>query len=74
MQFSTMSSFAEIALKALKDAAITPTELILSLLNSENPQVIQEIEYSVKGHVNIHLFAKTKAMDAPVSIFWISDH
>jgi hypothetical protein len=70
-----MNSFPETALTILKEVSLTPTELIQSLLKSENSKVILHgIEYSVKGHVNIHLLAKTQTMDAPVSIFWISDH
>ncbi len=70
-----MDSFPETALNVLKTFSLTPTQLIQNLLNSEKRSItLNDIEYSVRGHVNIHLMAKAKSMDTPVSIFWISDH
>ena len=69
-----MDSFVEIALNVLKIFAVTPEQLIHSLLKSDTTITYNDIEFSVQGHVNIHLLAKTKKMDTPVSIFWISDH
>jgi hypothetical protein len=70
-----MDSFAKTALKVLETSSLTPTQLIHTLLPSQtNALTLDDIEFTVKGHVNIHLFAKSKGMNEAISIFWISDH
>jgi hypothetical protein len=70
-----MDSFTKTALKVLETSSLTPTELIQTLLRSETKTfTLDNIEFTVKGHVNIHLFAKSKGMNEAISIFWISDH
>jgi hypothetical protein len=75
------SDFKEYALQVLQKSNITPDILIpVICLTCHNVRSIDkyveydDVQYTVKGHVMLHLMAKTAEMSEPISIYQMSDH